>query len=569
MATFWLEPSPSGRAKLACVRQGYIDDRVVYQGFVGDWSRLKRELLAQIEGDFPEAELVPYSDDAPPQPQDSRLTMYTVPALLRVSDLPPLPTGDAWRSVAGMLLITWGAAIAVLVVAGLGFRNLVALTERRMQFAYAVTHELRTPLTTFRLYADMLSAGLVPQDKQSEYLDTLNRESLRLSRLVEGVLEYARLENHKVRLNLVEMSSASLLESIDETLSKPCEENEIEIRMDNLLAADKRLHTDISVIRQIAGVLINNACRHTRGAANPVVCVQLSGENGNVHLDVVDSGPGIDRSEARTIFKPFRRGREADAHAQGGIGLGLAMVRALARAGANLVIAGRRQGPIDAAANEVKDLGREALALSTDVTDSAQVDRLVAATLDQFGRLDVLINNAGAVQENVSKPIWDITDDEWKLVMDVNLTGAFYCARAVSQTMVDQGKGKIINVASGFGLRAGRDIYMYCCSKGGIIQLTRVLSFNLARHGVTANSIVPGYIPTASTEADIRGTLPRSGDFLPIGKLGRPEDLGPVAVFLASDASDYMTGEMIIADGGGLAGGIIPTGHAPVIPLEA
>ncbi|MCI0879052.1 MAG: SDR family oxidoreductase, partial [Chloroflexi bacterium] len=253
----------------------------------------------------------------------------------------------------------------------------------------------------------------------------------------------------------------------------------------------------------------------------------------------------------------------------GGTGLGLAMVRALARAGANLVIAGRRQGPIDAAANEVKDLGREALALSTDVTDSAQVDRLVAATLDQFGRLDVLINNAGAVQENVSKPIWDITDDEWKLVMDVNLTGAFYCARAVSQTMVDQGKGKIINVASGFGLRAGRDIYMYCCSKGGIIQLTRVLSFNLARHGVTANSIVPGYIPTASTEADIRGTLPRSGDFLPIGKLGRPEDLGPVAVFLASDASDYMTGEMIIADGGGLAGGIIPTGHAPVIPLEA
>ena len=200
-----------------------------------------------------------------------------------------------------------------------------------MQFAYAVTHELRTPLTTFRLYADMLSAGLVPQAKQSEYLDTLNKESIRLSRLVEGVLEYARLENHKVRLNPVEMSSASLLESIDETLTKPCEQNEIEIRTDNLLPADKRLHTDISVIRQIAGVLINNACRHTRGVAHPVVVVQLSGENGNVHLDVADSGPGIDRSEARTIFKPFRRGREADAHAQGGIGLGLALARSWAR----------------------------------------------------------------------------------------------------------------------------------------------------------------------------------------------------------------------------------------------
>ena len=252
----------------------------------------------------------------------------------------------------------------------------------------------------------------------------------------------------------------------------------------------------------------------------------------------------------------------------GGTGLGLAMVRALARAGANLVIAGRRQGPIDAATAEVEAIGREALAVSTDVTNSGQVDGLIEAALARFNQIDVLINNAGAVQENVSKPLWDITDDEWHLVMDVNLTGAFYCARAAAKPMADRGKGKIINVASGFGLRAGRDIYMYCCSKGGMIQLTRALSFNLARYGITANSIVPGFIPTSATEADIRGTLPRSGDFLPIGKLGRPEDLGPVAVFLSSDASDYMTGEMIIADGGGLAAGIVPTGHAPVVALE-
>jgi NAD(P)-dependent dehydrogenase (short-subunit alcohol dehydrogenase family) len=254
----------------------------------------------------------------------------------------------------------------------------------------------------------------------------------------------------------------------------------------------------------------------------------------------------------------------------GGTGLGLAMVRALARAGANLSIAGRRQGPIDAAAGQVKELGGDSLAVSTDITDSRQVDRLIAATLDHFGQVDVLINNAGAVQqENVNKPIWDTTDEDWHRVMDINLTGAFFCARAVSRPMADRGKGKIINVASGFGLRGGRDIYMYCCSKGGMIQLTRVLAFNLARHGITANSIVPGFIPTTPTNtSDMRATLPRSGDFLPIGKLGRPEDLGPVAVFLASEASDYMTGEMIIADGAGLAGGLNPTGHAPVIPLE-
>ncbi len=252
----------------------------------------------------------------------------------------------------------------------------------------------------------------------------------------------------------------------------------------------------------------------------------------------------------------------------GGTGLGLAMVRALARAGANLAIAGRRPGPIDDAASEVVALGRDAIAMPTDVTDSSQVDRLVATTIDHFGQVDVLINNAGAVQENVSKPLWDITDDEWHMVMDVNLTGPFYCSRAVSRPMSERGKGKIVNIASGFGLRAGRDIYMYCCSKGGLIQLTRVLSFNLARFGITANTIVPGFIPTSSTESDIRGTLPRSGDYLPIGKLGRPEDLGPIAVFLSSEASDYMTGEMFFADGGGLAAGLAPTGHSPLVALE-
>ncbi len=252
----------------------------------------------------------------------------------------------------------------------------------------------------------------------------------------------------------------------------------------------------------------------------------------------------------------------------GGTGLGLAMVRAMARAGADLVIAGRRTGPIEEAVAEAETLGVKALPVATDVTDSAQVANLMKTCLDQFGKIDVLINNAGAVSDNVRKPIWDLTDEEWDRIMKVNLTGAFYCSREVSQTMVDQGHGKIINVASGFGMRGGRDIYMYCCSKGGMIQLTRVLSFNLARYGITANTIVPGFVPTGSTDT-MSASLPRGGEFLPTGKLGKPEDFGPLAVYLASPASDYMTGEMIIADGGGLAGGVTPTGHAPVIPLEA
>lgn len=250
----------------------------------------------------------------------------------------------------------------------------------------------------------------------------------------------------------------------------------------------------------------------------------------------------------------------------GGSGLGLEMVRALARAGANLSIAGRRQGPINDAAGEVKALGRDALAISTDVSDSTQVYRLIATTLEHYGHIDVLINNAGAVTENSRSPIWDISDEEWRQMIDVNLTGAFYCARAVAKPMVNQGWGKIITVASGFGLRGDRDNYGYCCSKGGIIQLTRALAFSLARYGITANTIVPGFIPTASTVP--LAEMPRSGAFLPIGKLGRPENLGPVAVFLASEASDYMNGEMFTLDGGALAAGLAPTGHAPLIPLE-
>ena len=253
----------------------------------------------------------------------------------------------------------------------------------------------------------------------------------------------------------------------------------------------------------------------------------------------------------------------------GGTGLGLEMVRHLARAGADLVIAGRRAGPIEAAAAEVRSIGRDAIAVPTDVSDSSQANALVDAAVNRFGHIDVLINNAALVSDSIPTPIWDITDEDWQAALDVNLTGSFYCARAASGPMAERGSGKIINVASGFGMRGGRDIYTYCCTKGGVIQLTRVLSFSLARYGITANSIVPGFIPTVGTDTEMRESLPRSGEYLPTGKLGEPRDIGPVAVFLASAASDYMTGEIFTLDGGGLAGGLAPTGYAPEIPLEA
>ena len=252
----------------------------------------------------------------------------------------------------------------------------------------------------------------------------------------------------------------------------------------------------------------------------------------------------------------------------GGTGLGRAMVRALARAGADMVIAARRLGPIEEAAEDARALGRKAIAVATDVTDSAQVDQMVATALNELGKVDVLINNAGMTQQNVRKPIWEISDQEWRVGIDTNLSSAFYCSRAVAKHMADRGSGKIINVASGFGLRGGRDIWMYCCGKGGMVQLTRVLAFNFARYGVTANTIVPGFIPTVGTD-DMRESLPRFGENIPIGKLGKPEDMGPIAVFLSSSASDYMNGEMFTLDGGGLAAGIAPAGYEPLVLMEA
>lgn len=251
----------------------------------------------------------------------------------------------------------------------------------------------------------------------------------------------------------------------------------------------------------------------------------------------------------------------------GGTGLGRAMVRDMARSGADVVIAARRAGPIEEVVDEVRALGRQGLAVVTDVTDSSQVDRLVERTISEFGKVDVMISNAAMLGAPTS-PIWEMSDEEWRQGIDANLSSAFYCARAVSKHMVDRGKGKIINVASGFGLRGGRNMFTYTCGKGGMVQLTRTLAISLGRHGVTANSLVPGFIPTKSAdEGGMRDSLPRSAEFIPMGAFPQPKDVGPVAVFLASDASNYMNGEVFTIDAGGLAGGFAPTGHAPLVEL--
>lgn len=323
---FWMEPQPQSGPKLAFVRPCAEDESTFYQGFIVDWRRLKRELLDQIDDLLPQADLKPILDgESGAEPR-----MVTLPVQLEVPDLPGGAAAAAWQQVGNPLVATWLTAVAVLGVAGWGLRSLVQLANRRMQFAYAVTHELRTPLTTFRLYTDMLAAGLIPNESVPEYLNTLSRESQRLASLVEDVLEYARLENHRVRLAPTETDGPALLDRLRENLSKRCSDAGVQAVTENALAGGQRLCTDVDVVNRIATVLVNNACRHARGVSDPRVVLRLESENGSIHLDVIDSGPGIDRADARVIFKPFRRGRKADSKAQSGIGLGLSLARSWA-----------------------------------------------------------------------------------------------------------------------------------------------------------------------------------------------------------------------------------------------
>ena len=247
-----------------------------------------------------------------------------------------------------------------------------------------------------------------------------------------------------------------------------------------------------------------------------------------------------------------------------GRGLGRAMAVKLAETGADIVAAARTQSQLDETAEAVKKTGRKCLIVPTDVTVSAQVNALAAATVKQFGKIDILVNNAGGGDATLGKQLPEITDDEWRRGIDTNLSSQFYGCRAVIAQMVKQNRGKIINIASGYGLRGGKHNFMYACAKGGTIQLTRSMALTYAQFNIQTNCIVPGVFP--HNEAAMQ--FFKGGKFIPIGRVGQDSELGPLAVFLASEASNHINGELIAIDGGGLAGGIAPTGVSPESPNQ-
>jgi 2-deoxy-D-gluconate 3-dehydrogenase len=232
----------------------------------------------------------------------------------------------------------------------------------------------------------------------------------------------------------------------------------------------------------------------------------------------------------------------------GGIGLGMA--RGLANAGAAIVIAGRSEAKSKAAVAEIEKLGAKALAIVVDVTDKAAVEKMVATTETKFGRLDILINNAGI---NIRNPVHILALDDWRSVIDTNLTSAFLCAQAAYPAMKKQGRGKIINTGSMMSIFATAYAPAYAASKGGIVQLTKALAASWATDNIQANAILPGWIDTDMTrkareqvDALHDSVLART----PARRWGHIDDLAGTAVFLSSSASDFVTGTAIPVDGG-------------------
>lgn len=244
-----------------------------------------------------------------------------------------------------------------------------------------------------------------------------------------------------------------------------------------------------------------------------------------------------------------------------GRGLGQQMALSLADAGADVVCAARTLAQIEETAAQVRALGRRALTVQTDVRSSAAVDALVAACLAQFGRLDVMIANAGGGGAASGHAPHEATDQQWQDTLDTNLSSAYWCTRAALPHMLAAGGGAIITVASGTGMRGFPQGWAYATAKAGVIELTRSLALTYAQQHIRVNCIVPGFIAQREPQDDAEAERRRAqGRFIPTGRVGRADELGPLAVFLASDASAYITGETFVIDGGGLAAGIAPTG---------
>ncbi|HMH51570.1 MAG TPA: glucose 1-dehydrogenase [Candidatus Acidoferrum sp.] len=232
-------------------------------------------------------------------------------------------------------------------------------------------------------------------------------------------------------------------------------------------------------------------------------------------------------------------------------GLGRAMSVALAEAGADLALAARSKPDLEETAHLVEGAGRRALVVPTDVTSYAAVETLMRSAIGALGRLDIVVNNSGVARV---KPLVEWTPDEWRALLDVNLGGVINGCRAAAAHLIAQGAGKVVNVSSMLGAIGLPGYTIYSATKGAIVAFTRTLGVEWARHNIQVNAIAPGWFETDMSAPAFDTGDTRLADRLlrdvPARRRGRPEEIGPLAVYLASSASDFMTGQTIYLDGG-------------------
>lgn len=234
----------------------------------------------------------------------------------------------------------------------------------------------------------------------------------------------------------------------------------------------------------------------------------------------------------------------------GGRGIGRAIALAFAEAGADVVVTARTTEQIEGVAREIEGLGRRGLALTADVAKIKDIDAIVRRTMEKFGKIDILVNNAGISPYYTRAE--KITPEMWDTLMAVNLRGLFFCCQAVGKVMIEQKRGNIINMASIDAVIGAPKLVAYAASKGGAVQITRTLALEWAQHNIRVNAIAPGFVATEFTRGMRENERLRQMliDMHPIGRLAEAEDIVGAALYLASDASSFVTGSVLMVDGG-------------------
>lgn len=230
-------------------------------------------------------------------------------------------------------------------------------------------------------------------------------------------------------------------------------------------------------------------------------------------------------------------------------GIGRGIADGLAKAGAKVVVVSRNQEQCDQVAQEIRNSGGDALAVAVDLTDLAAIEALVEKAVLHYGRIDILVNNAGAA---LTKKAEDISEADWDQILNIDLKAVFFCAQAVGRKMIEQKNGKIINVSSIFGLVGDRQVLPYCVAKGGVIQMTKALALEWARHNIQVNALCPGYVITPMNKAALEDEkiLNHITRKIPMRRLGEVNEMVGAVLYMASSVSSYMTGQSMVVDGG-------------------